>query len=315
MNTSGLHHVTAVSGDAQALVDFYAGVLGLRLVKRTVNFDDPGTYHLYFGDELGRPGSVITFFPWGSHAPRGRAGVGQAVVVSYAAPEDSKEFWRERFAAAGLEHSVTERFGKWTIESADPDGMIVGIVGDFAGGRPGRRDVPVPADMALSGFHAVTLRVRDAAPTARVLEESLGMRLVGTDGSDTRYAPSAEPAHGFVDLEAAPDAPAGRMGAGAIHHVAFRTRDAREQSLARRELIGEGLSVSEVRDRQYFQSIYFVEPGGVLFEIATDGPGFDRDEPVDGLGSSLKLPEWLETHREQIEAALPDIDTREVTVR
>ena len=300
--TTGIHHVTAIAGDPQRNLDFYAGLLGLRLVKRTVNFDDPGTYHLYYGDGVGSPGSILTFFPWVG-APRGRRGPGQAGTISFAVPNGSLGFWQERLKDVGA--VLAEKAGQQTLSFLDPDGLHLDLVArPDAVSRPGWGSGSVPTEHAIRGFSGVTLLVRKAEPTASVLVDSLGLRHVGTvDGLD-RYASDDRELGASIDLlETSGEAP-GRVAVGSIHHVAWRTRHDEEQVAWRADLLRQGHQVTPVQDRQYFHSIYFREPGGVLCEIATDPPGFGLDEPPDALGTSLKLPSWLEPRRAEIEEGL-----------
>ena len=308
----GLHHVTAICGDAQANASFYAGVLGLRLVKRTVNFDDPGSYHLYYGDHTGRPGSLLTFFAWPG-ARRGRPGAGQVAAVTLAVPAGSLDFWGARLAAGGVAvHPAAPRFGEPVLAFTDPDGMAVELAGVAAVDlafepTPGGG---VPVEHAVRGIRAVTLSERNAAPTAALLTGRFGYGPAGRGEADgrVRFVPAGGAAGGSaVDLLVQPDAPAGHVAVGSVHHVAFRARDDAEQAAWRAELAGAGLGVSPVMDRTYFRSIYFREPGGVLFEVATDRPGFTADEPLAGLGRALRLPPGLEPHRAEIEGALPPL--------
>jgi glyoxalase family protein len=302
----GLHHVTAMAGDPQANLDFYHGLLGQRLVKKTVNFDDPGTYHFYFGDEIGTPGTILTFFPW-PMAKRGVPGNGETTAVAYTIRPESADFWRDRLAGRGVAmgESLT-RFGREVIPFRDPDGMRVELVADdrpatvhhWAGG-------PVPATHALRGFHSVTLQLDQVEPTANLLTTHMGYTFIGQEGGRYRYAGASDDIGLLIDLDHRPGAPAGKFGAGSIHHIAFRTVDDAEQLEYQSALRGVGFGVTPVRDRQYFHSIYFRSPGGVLFEIATDSPGFLYDEPVAGLGQGLRLPPWLEDRRDEIEDALP----------
>lgn len=307
----GLHHITAVASDAQANVDFYERVLGQRLVKTTVNFDDPGTYHLYYGDEVGTPGTVMTFFPW-SHMHRGRRGNGETAEVLYAVPAGSLEFWAGHLAETGIEvGEVEERFGEQVLFFEDPDGMQLGLVATadsatlelWEGG-------PIPVEHAIRGFHSVTLWLDQVEPTAAVLMGQMGYTHAGTEGDRFRYAGASEDRALYVDLVARPGQPRGAFGAGSVHHIAFRTVDDEEQLDYRDHLMAAGLPVTTVQDRQYFHSIYFREPGGVLFEVATDAPGFLYDEPIETLGDALKLPSWLESRREMIEPKLAPIERR-----
>jgi glyoxalase family protein len=304
----GIHHITAIAGDPQRNVDFYAGVLGLRLVKQTVNYDDPGTYHLYFGDALGRPGTILTFFPWPG-APRGRHGVGQASVVSFSVPPDALGYWEDRLRSHGM---IVERlaspFDEPSLEVSDPDGLQLELVADPRTdlGRPWTA-ASVPVSQAIRGFHSVALLERAPGDTEALLTRVMGFRLVKAVGHRRRYVVGDGGLATWVDLVTAPDAPPGRVAIGTVHHVAWRTPDAAAQIQWRGALVEEGLSVTPVRDRQYFQSIYFREPGGVLFEIATDTPGFAVDESPEALGTQLRLPSWLEPQREVLTARLPKL--------
>jgi catechol 2,3-dioxygenase-like lactoylglutathione lyase family enzyme len=281
----GIHHITAIASDPQRNLDFYTEVLGLRLVKLTVNFDDPGTYHFYFGDEKGAPGSILTFFPWpGAYA--GRHGTGQATAVSFSVP--SLDGWADRLPGAKPE----SRFGQEVLSFADPDGLRLELVA--AGG----------SGTGISGFSGVTLSESGYEATARLLTQAFGYELSANEGNRFRYTGSAG---NSVDLLCQPDARRGSMGAGTVHHVAFRAATAEIQVQWKLELAKLSYDVTPVLDRQYFTSIYFREPGGVLFEIATDPPGFATDETVENLGTHLKLPPWLEPARLEIEEALPKL--------
>jgi len=304
--TPGIHHVTAVAGSARRTVDFYTGVLGLRLVKKTVNFDDPGAYHLYFGDREGTPGTILTFFVWPG-LPSGRSGAGKVLTVAWRAPEGSLGEWRRRLQRLGVP-AAPGRFGAEAISLQDPDGMELELVATAdAAPRTPWPGSTVDPDMTLRGFHGIRMAVGSPGPSLRFLEQTMGMRVVGEETSGMRLASAAQPpgAASFVVLEERPGGSAGFVGTGSVHHVAWRTTDEESQLRWRRRLLEAGRPVTEVIDRIYFRSIYFREPGGVLFEIATDSPGFAADEPVEALGSSLKLPPWLESERPQIEAALP----------
>ena len=307
--TSGLHHITAVAKNPQMNVDFYAKVLGQRLVKTTVNFDDPGTYHLYYGDASGGPGTIMTFFPW-PHIVKGQAGAGETGAVAYNIPADSYNYWMDRLASFDL-HPVAggTRFGERTILFDDPDGMHLELI------ETNKSDIvqhwndgPVAQHNALQGFHGVTLWLAETEGTAQLLTEQLGYTLVGTEGSRSRYKSAGDHIGRYIDLLHTPALGPGKFGAGSIHHIAFRAADDAEQATFLSSLKAAGHMVTPVKDRQYFHSIYFRSPGGVLFEIATDIPGFLFDEPIDALGQSLKLPPWLETRREQIEQALPQLN-------
>lgn len=305
----GLHHVTAMTSSAQKNVDFYQGLLGLRLVKVTVNFDDPGSYHLYYGDELGRPGTALTFFVW-EGAYRGRIGPAQVTTTSFLVQPGAIGFWVERLKAAGVKVTGPEdRFGESVIAFTDFDGMQLEIVGSsIASTIDPWKSGPVPADQAIRGFHSVTLSEEGYEHTARMLTDVMGYTRAGESGNRFRFL--AAPGKGlacYVDVLCSPDAPHGRLGTGIVHHVAFRVADDAAEGAMLSVLNAGGANVSPVMDRVYFHSIYYREPGGVLFEIATDVPGFTQDEPVDKLGQKLQLPPWLEKHRDQIQAALPPI--------
>lgn len=297
-----------MAGDPQANLDFYHTVLGQRLVKRTVNFDDPGTYHFYFADETGTPGTVMTFFPW-PHAKRGTPGNGETAAVAYAIRSESLAYWRERLTAHGI--SVAEggtRFGEPVLAFDDPDGIRLELIAtDTPATIRHWIDGPVPEDHALRGFHSVTLWLDEIEPTAGLLVAHMGYKFYGQEGSRARFAAASEDVGLYVDLLQRAGQPRGRFGVGSIHHIAFRTADDGEQQEYLDALRAAGFGVSPVRDRQYFHSIYFRSPGGVLFEIATDAPGFLLDETVESLGEVLKLPAWFEPRRAEIEAFLPPI--------
>lgn len=308
MHTDGIHHVTAVAGDPVANVRFYADVLGLRLVKRTVNFDDTSTYHLYYGDETGSPGTAMTFFPFAGARP-GRPGRGQAVATAFVVPEGSLGYWADRLSDADATASDrTDRFGAGVLPFEDPDGQPLELVEGETSVEPWA-DGPVPIEHGIRGFHGVTLQSAAPDSTGRVLE-LLGFEREAEDGERVRYRAAGDRAS-VVDLLER-ESPRGRPGVGTVHHVAFRAADEDEQAAWRERLSNAGQRVTPRKDRRYFRSIYFREPGGVLFEIATDGPGFTRDESVEELGSSLKLPPWLEDDRESLEASLPALDPVEV---
>lgn len=309
---SGIHHITAIASDPQRNLDFYTRTLGLRLVKLTVNFDDPGTYHFYFADASGNPGTVLTFFPW-PDARRGRHGVGQVGAVGFNIPPDSAGYWIERLKAENVSTgSPFRRFDEEVIPFIDPDGMQAELVASHRG----KAEVttwekgPVPPEHAIRGFAAPALLVSEPQGTAALLSEVMGLRQIGESGNRLRFAGEAV-IGGVVDVEARPGAARGGMGAGAVHHIAFRTPDDDQQLAWRETLITDGFEVTEVRDRNYFHSIYFREPGGILFEIATDAPGFTIDEPFDSLGTHLKLPAWFEPRRETLQEILPPLELPE----
>lgn len=303
VQTDGIHHVTAIAGDPRANVEFYTDVLGLRLVKKTVNFDDKFTYHLYYGDDTGTPGTILTFFPFEGAQP-GRSGRGQASATAFVIPDGSVDYWIDRLVSAGVDvDEPTERFAETVVPFRDGDGQALELVTGESSVQPWDNG-SVPAEHAIRGFHGVTLHSADPEVTGAVLE-TLGYERAGEHGDRVRYRTAGDRA-AVIDLLTR-NGPRGRQGPGTVHHVAFRTADDDEQAAWRERLTEAGLHVTPVKDRQYFRSIYFREPGGVLFEIATDPPGFTRDEPVAALGSSLKLPPWLEDERELIESRLPDL--------
>jgi glyoxalase family protein len=305
MTSNGIHHVTAISGRIDRTVDFYRRVLGLRLVKRTINYDDPTTYHLYFGDEVGAPGTILTFFPWPG-AMRGRIGVGQAAVTAFLIPEGSLGFWVGRLIALGIRHEgPVRRFGEQVLSFADPDGMQLELVATTGAARlTGSGGGSVPEEHSIRGFHGVTLWLDGDPGTHHLLAGALGFQVHGEESGRVRLVGSAAPGS-VVDLRQVGGFWRGASGVGTVHHVAFRAANGEAQEQIRRRLTDSGLAVTPVRDRQYFRSIYFREPGGVLFEIATDGPGFAIDEAPDSLGGRLTLPAWLEPERARIEASLP----------
>ncbi len=302
---SGIHHITAIASDPQRNVDFYTGVLGLRLVKITINYDDPGSYHFYYGDEAGSPGSILTFFAWpGGH--KGRQGTGQANVISFSVPEGSLGWWQTRFDERHIRYEPpVTRWDEEAMTFYDPDGMRLELVAHLgAEEREGRQNGPVPLEYATRGFHSVTLALKDGTRTAKLLTETMGFTLLREDGNRSRYLAGEHGTARTVDLLTLPDTPAGAVGVGSVHHVAWRTPTDEQQNAWQEQLTRLRFQVSPVMDRQYFHSIYFREPGGVLFEIATDLPGFTADEPLATLGTSLRLPDWLEAQREKIQQGL-----------
>jgi glyoxalase family protein len=307
---AGIHHVTAISGRASRNVDFYTRTLGVRLVKKTVNFDDPGTYHLYYGDEQGKPGTILTFFPW-EHAGPGRNGDGQAEETAFRVPVESMGYWTHRLIEKGVPHKALERrFGEPVLAFTDPDGMSLALVGVAgAANEPAWSDGGIPAEHAIRGFHGVTLMLAQAAPTGAVLTGVFGFKEAGREGNLVRYEMGEGGPGQVVTIRETKGFLPGRMGRGSVHHVAFRAADdAQQAEMAEKLRAKHGLVPTEQVDRNYFRSVYFREPGGILFEIATDQPGFAVDEPVATLGRELKLPPFLESHRREIEAALPPIE-------
>ncbi len=313
MAQNGIHHVTAIAGSAPRNLDFYTRALGMRLVKRTVNFDDPGTYHLYYGDETGRPGSILTFFPWAHVAPD-RLGIGETQDTMLRVPEEAIGFWTHRFVEHGVAHeNPTKRFGETVLPLKDPDGMRLLLVG-----VPGAEDEPawasgdVPAASAIRGFHGVSLLLGDGEPTGAILSDVLGFAEAGREGSIIRFKAGETAMGGIVDIRVAGAFLPARMGAGSVHHIAFRAADDEAQAaMVGRLRDNHRIATTEQKDRNYFRSVYFREPGGILFEIATDAPGFAVDEPAGQLGQSLKLPGFLEARRAQIEQALPTLAAAE----
>jgi glyoxalase family protein len=304
---AGLHHVTAICGHPKTNHRFYTGVLGLRLVKKTVNFDDPGTYHLYYGDGAGSPGTILTFFPWVG-VPRGRKGTGQAVATAFRTGEASLEWWKKRLEANSVQVTgPATRFGESVIEFEDPDGMGLEIVA-AAGALPATAAwtaSPIPPDHQLRGFHAVTLSEANSETTESVVVGQMGYRLVGEENGRRRFQAPAAPYAGLLDIDVPAGGRRGSQGTGIVHHIAFRVADDTAQLGWQEKLASSGLGVSPVMDRSYFHSIYYREPGGVLFEIATDVPGFATDEPAAALGERLMLPAQYEGRRAQIERDLP----------
>ncbi|HET8631705.1 MAG TPA: VOC family protein [Thermomicrobiales bacterium] len=305
----GIHHVSAIARDPRRNVEFYTGVLGLRLVKRTVNFDAPQGYHLYYGDDTGTPGTLLTFFPL-PQAKDGRQGVGQTAAVGLAIPPASLGYWLARFVRHGVPHEgPATRFGERVLAFRDPDGLALELVASAgAAARPGRDGGPVPAEHAIRGLHHVTLWEEDGARTAAFLTDTLGFRPVGEEGGLTRYTTGDGGPGALVDVRHARGFWPGVVAAGAVHHVAWRVADGARLADWRERLVAAGRDATDVRDRLYFRSVYFHEPGGALCELATDGPGFAVDEPPAHLGETLTLPPWLEGRRAEIERRLPPLD-------
>ncbi len=311
--TPGIHHVTCVAGDPQQNLDFWVETLGLRLVKRSINQDDPETYHFFFADAEGTPGTSMTFFPW-EDLSQGRVGSGQVARTAFRVPEGSLDYWEDRFDKYGVEYDERlDRFGETVLPFRDPDGLPVELVAvSIPADDP---TVPwtefVPEDAAIRGFHSVTLWVADPMPTESLLR-SMGLEAVGTEQAQgdvsgderTRFAANG-PVGTYVDV--LPTIEAGRQGHGTVHHVAFQTPTDEDQQAMRSAVQSEGLRPTQRIDRHWFRSVYFRESNGVLFELATTGPGYDSDEPLDSLGERLVLPGQFEDRREGIEAALPDI--------
>ncbi len=305
----GIHHVTAIAGDPQANIDFYASVLGLRLVKLTVNYDDPSTYHLYFGDEQGHPGTILTFFPWPG-VPKGQKGSGQAVDTSFSIPEKALDYWTGRLKAHRVPfEGPFGRFDERVISLSDPDGLSLELVSGASSAKDRLWEMgPVQSEYAIRGFHHVTLSEKESGLTATLLTETMGFRSLGREGDKVRFETGNGGPGAIVDLLVQPGRPRGLISVGTTHHVAWRTPSDGEQRDWREAIAEAGLNVTPIIDRRYFHSIYYREPGGVLFEIATELPGFTVDQPVEELGTRLVLPPWLEPSRTEIESHLPRVN-------
>ncbi|PCD06660.1 ring-cleaving dioxygenase [Peribacillus simplex] len=307
--TMGIHHITAIVGHPQENVDFYAGVLGLRLVKKTVNFDDPGTYHLYFGNEGGKPGTIMTFFPWAG-ASQGKIGDGQVGVTSYVVPKGAMKFWKKRLESFNIPFTVRERFSEEYLEFDDPHGLHLEIVEREEGEVNAWTFGGVTPEVAIKGFGGATLLSTHPDKTAVLLENILGLELIGKDGDFARYRSSAEIGN-VIDLKLTAIG-RGTMGAGTVHHIAWRAKDDQDQLEWQKYVEENGYGVTPVRDRNYFNAIYFKEHGEILFEIATDPPGFAHDEPEATMGEKLMLPEQYEQSRGQIKQSLLPFEVREL---
>jgi glyoxalase family protein len=308
---TGLHHVTAICSRPSRNLDFYTRTLGLRLVKKTVNFDDPSTYHLYYGDEAGRPGTILTFFPW-ENAGAGQAGVGFTHETAFRVPAEALGYWTHRFVAHGVAHEpLGTKFGERVLPFRDPDGLRLALVGAADSAEPASwAGGDVPREHALRGFHGVTLLLEDKSATGAVLRTVFGYEDIGSEGAITRYRLADQEIGSEFDIHESPGFLRGRIGRGSVHHIAFRAADdAVQADMAQRVRETHGIETTAQLDRRYFRSVYFREPGGVLFEIATDGPGFTVDEAREDLGTALKLPPFLEPRRSEIEAALPPLET------
>jgi glyoxalase family protein len=311
MTTSvhGIHHVTCIAGDAQENLDFYVALLGMRLVKKSVNQDDPGTYHLFYADRVGTPGTDFTFFPWPNMGP-GRLGVGLTVEVSFAVPPGSLDYWQERFQQSGVQFDMPDsRFGEMTLPFKDPHGLQLALVetDDERQFVPWENS-PVSPEHQLRGMHAVRLWERQLATTETVLTQLMGFAPLGTEDGWHRYGVEGGVSGKLIEIKELPDERRGEWGTGTVHHVAWRVKDSDEQMTLREAIARAGLRPTPQIDRFWFKSVYYKEPGGVLFELATDGPGFDRDEDMEHLGEQLILPPWLEPQRREIETALPPLE-------
>ena len=310
----GIHHITAIASSASENSEFYEGVLGLRLVKKTVNFDDPYTYHLYYGDSVGSPGTILTFFPW-EDLPSGHAAAGMVTTVTFSIPAEAFDYWRKRLKINGIEAEETERFGDRIIRLADPHGLGLELIADRS--QPSTsvwKGSPVPPENCIAGFHSATSLLPTLEETRFLLMDMMGMTLSKMEGRRYRFdVQDGDAAGQFYDVVIDPRAEFGRQGGGTVHHIAFRTPTYDQQEYWHELLLGRGFSVTPIIDRKYFKSIYFHEPGGVLFEIATDPPGFTVDEPDERLGCDLKLPDQYEPMRSEIERRLPRLQSPELS--
>ncbi|KEO73428.1 ring-cleaving dioxygenase [Anditalea andensis] len=303
---SGIHHITALAGNAQKNVDFYTSVLGLRLVKKTINFDAPGVYHLYYGDEVGSPGSILTFFPF-EGARRGTKGTGELTYTAFSIPEHSLDYWTSRLSSLGITTSTTlERFGELLIRFEDHDGMGIELVAAADDLRKGWTYGHIPQEHAILGFHSATLNLKSKELTEKLLTELMDYKFIGKEKNRFRYGIDGNPGD-IIDILVDPAGRPGMQSAGTVHHIAFRTANDETQAAIQRKLMENGVQVTEVKDRNYFKSVYYREPGGVLFEIATDEPGFAIDEEKANLGEALKLPDWVEPQRAKITSSLPSL--------
>jgi glyoxalase family protein len=306
----GLHHITAIAGDAKRNFDFYSKVLGLRFIKKTVNFDDPGTYHFYFGDEVGSAGTILTFFPWGAGIQQGRKGSGMATEIGYSVPKGSLDFWQKRFEQYNVIYNKpAEKFGEKYLTFLDPDGLKLELIESKTDdNRKAWETDEVKADVATKGFHNITLTLNNIKPTAAILTDIFGYKLIDQDVNRYRYATDAVENAAIVDLVELPEEKRGLNANGTVHHVAFRVPNDEVLMKFREKIEEYGLQITPQIDRQYFHSLYFREPGGVLFEIATDNPGFTVDESLEELGQNLKLPAQYESQRAAIEEHLVKIN-------
>jgi glyoxalase family protein len=305
----GIHHVTAIAGDPTKNLSFYTRDLGLRFVKKAVNFDEPSTYHFYYGDETGSPGTILTFFPW-TNAPPGRPGAGETHETAFRIPLRSIGYWKERFTEKEIPHESENRFAQSVLFFTDQDGMLLALVGIAdAENEPGWRSGEIPSEHAIRGLQGVTLLLDSAQKTAAILTDVFGFREVAREGSVIRFAAAGDMRGSVIDIREAAGVLRGHQGRGSVHHIAFRAAsDAQQTEMAEKLIRTHGRHPTEQKDRKYFRSIYFREPGGVLFEIATESPGFTVDESVDSLGRDLELPNFLEPRRKEIEGVLPVLE-------
>ncbi|MEH7356611.1 ring-cleaving dioxygenase [Neobacillus drentensis] len=303
--TAGIHHISAMVNDAQRNINFYAGVLGLRLVKKTINFDRPEVYHLYFGNETGQPGTVITFFPWAKQL-KGRIGTGQVGVTSFIIPKGSVQFWENRLRKFGIEFTPSIRFGETYLKLIDPDGLQLELIERDEGSMNTWNFGGVQAENAIKGFGGAVLFSAQPHKTTDVLENILGLDCIGQENEFLRFKSEGNVGN-IIDIHLNPSV-RGLMGAGTVHHIAWRAKDEEDHQRWRSLLLEKGYYPTEILDRNYFKALYFHEVGGILFEIATDPPGFSVDEPLAKLGKKLMLPSWLESKREELEETLPPVE-------
>ncbi|MFB6364175.1 ring-cleaving dioxygenase [Paenibacillus elgii] len=307
LQTSGIHHITAFARDPQGNVDFYAGILGLRLVKKTINFDAPEVYHLYFGNEAGSPGTIITFFPW-PNSRKGRVGGGQVGITAYAVPPGALGYWEERLASFGIAVTKADRFSETSLQFQDNEGLRLELVEREEGPNSGWSFGGIPADKAIKGFGGAVLFSTDPNKTTDALVHLLGLEKIAEDAEYARFRSAGELGN-VIDVPLAAVS-RGSDGAGTVHHIAWRAADYEQHAQWQSEVQSYGYRPTSIIDRQYFNALYFREAGGILFEIATDPPGFIRDEPAETLGEKLMLPAWYEPHRAAIEANLLPIEVR-----
>lgn len=305
----GLHHVTATVNDAREDYDFYTRTLGLRLVKKTVNFDNNQVYHFYYGTEVGTPGTIMTTFPYKGHGVRdGIIGTGQVHTTSFSVPSGSLDYWAQRLSEVDVKTSPKTRFGFETLQFQDPSGLNLELVANEEDSRAPWGVGGIPLQYAIRGFFTAIMAIEEIGPTLDFLKSVFGLAKVGQEGPITRLAAQGGGAGNYVDVWSAPEMEKGLNGLGTVHHLAWRIESEAEQLELRQHLVETlGMKVTEVKDRKYFRSIYFRIPGGVLFEVATIPPGFTVDESKEELGLDLKLPPWEEPHRQQIEQVLPQI--------
>ncbi len=303
---TGIHHITAIAGNPQKNIDFYTGILGLRLVKKTINFDAPDVYHFYFGNELGAPGTVFTTFPFDG-ARKGTKGTGEVTFTAFSVPKESLPFWQKRLSNYNVPISTPlQRFDELYIRFEDHDGMGIELVATDKDARKGWSNGNIPLEHAIIGFYGATLNLRSKTLTEKLMTGFMDYRFMAEEGNRFRYGILGEPGD-IVDLVIDENGKQGLQSAGTVHHIAFRTANEASQLEVQKLLMENGYQVTEVKDRNYFKSIYFREPGGVLFEVATDEPGFTIDEDMDKLGELIKLPDWAEPNREKIESKLAKV--------